>query len=45
MWGNKTHFDKCKGLDIMQSMSSQSNGIKAEIDNRKMARKYKIFGN
>lgn len=37
IWGHKTHFDKFKRVQIIQSMPSDHREIKLEINNRKTA--------
>lgn len=37
--GHKTHFNKFKRIEIIQSMLSDHNGIKVEISNKKIAGK------
>lgn len=38
--GHKTHLNKLKGVEIIQHLLSDHNGIKLEINNRKITRKF-----
>ena len=40
IWGHKAHFSKFRGLEIIQCLPSDHNGMKLEINNRKIAGKF-----